>query len=112
MDLNYYDIGRRIRNERTKQGISQERFAEKSDLSVTHISHIETGNTKLSLPTLVKIANALAVSADELLCDSLVKAKTTFQNEVGGELADCTEQEIRMIADIVKALKTTLRKNI
>ncbi len=112
MELNYLEIGKRIRAERTKQGISQEKFAEMSDLSVTHLSHIETGNTKLSLPTLIKIANSLLVSVDELLCDNMVKAKMVFHNEIVNELEDCSEKEIRIIADIVKATKVTLRKNI
>ena len=36
-------------------------------ISVTHMSHIETGNTKLSLPVLAKIAEELSVSTDALL---------------------------------------------
>lgn len=55
MSLDYSDIGKRIRYLRTSKQISQEELAEAAELSVTHISHIETGNTKLSLPTIVKI---------------------------------------------------------
>ena len=43
---------------RKKFGITQEELAEKVDISVTHMSHIETGNTKLSLPVFVDIAAA------------------------------------------------------
>ncbi|OLN33548.1 hypothetical protein DSOL_0795 [Desulfosporosinus metallidurans] len=32
---------------------------------------METGSTKPSLPTIIKIANALSVSVDELLCDNI-----------------------------------------
>lgn len=112
MELNYRDIGTRIKNERYKQNMSQERLAEISELSITHTSHIETGNTKLSLPTLVKIANALSVSLNDLVCDSIVKAKDVFENEISQEVKDCDEQEIRIIADTVKALKATLRNRL
>ena len=110
MELNYVDIGLRIKNERLRQNISQERLAEMAELSTTHTSHIETGNTKVSLPSLMKIANALKVSMDELLCDSIIKEKDVFENDITREAKDCDEQEIRIIADTLKALKATLRK--
>ena len=47
--MDYYAIGQRIRYYRKTQGLSQEQLAEKVDISTTHMSHIETGNTKLSL---------------------------------------------------------------
>ena len=110
MDLNYCDIGLRIKNERHKQNLSQERLAELAELSITHTSHIETGNTKVSLPTLVKIANALSVTLDDLVCESIIKAKDVFEDEITQEAKDCDDYEIRIIADTLKALKATLRK--
>ena len=68
--MKYYDIGQRIRHYRKACGLSQEALADKADISVTHMSHIETGNTKLSLPVFVKIAEALDVQTDALLYDS------------------------------------------
>ena len=59
--MDYYAIGQRIRKIRKAHGISQEVLAEKANISVTHMSHIETGNTKLSLPVLVDIATTLEV---------------------------------------------------
>ena len=67
--MNYYEIGQRIRKYRRAVNLSQEELAEKVGISVTHMSHIETGNTKLSLPVLVEIAIILSVQTDELLFD-------------------------------------------
>lgn len=50
--------------------LSQEELAEKIGISVTHMSHIETGNTKLSLPVFVELSRALEVRTDELLSDN------------------------------------------
>ena len=47
--MDYYAIGQRIRKFRKACGLSQEELAEKVGISTTHMSHIETGNTKLSL---------------------------------------------------------------
>ena len=70
MKMNYEALGRKIKEVRRKQNMTQEYLAEKVDLSVSHISNIETAKTKVSLPTLVEISNALGVSVDYLLMDS------------------------------------------
>jgi transcriptional regulator with XRE-family HTH domain len=110
MKLDYKAIGQRIKDTRARIGMSQERMAELAGLSMTHTSHIETGNTKVSLPALVQIANALNVSLDDLVCDSLDKVKIIFKNEITQTVQDCSEQEIRVIADTIIALKSSLRK--
>ena len=69
--MDYYKIGQRIRKFRKANNLSQEQLAEKIGISVTHLSHIETGNTKLSLQVLVNIADCLSVHTDELLYDTL-----------------------------------------
>ena len=46
--MDYYAIGQRIRKIRKAHKLSQETLSERIGISVTHMSHIETGNTKLS----------------------------------------------------------------
>ena len=59
MEINYKDIGVLVKQERINKNITQEKLAELSGVSVTHMSNIENANTKLSLPVLINIANAL-----------------------------------------------------
>ena len=73
--IDYDAIGLRIKIARLKAKKTQETLANETGLSATHISNIETGNTKLSLPTIIAIANALSVSVDELLCDNVVHSQ-------------------------------------
>lgn len=68
--MDYYEIGQRIRKMRKAHEFSQEELAEKIGISTTHMSHIETGNTKLSLPVLVAISLALEVQTDDLLFEA------------------------------------------
>lgn len=68
--MDYYEIGERIRKMRKAHEFSQEELAEKIGISTTHMSHIETGNTKLSLPVLVAISLALEVQTDDLLFEA------------------------------------------
>ena len=110
--LNHKDIGARIRAERLRQSISQEQLAELAELSNTYMSHIENGKTKLSLAAMHRIAWALGVTIDELACDSIAKAKDVYEGEIHRETKDCDETEIRIIADMIKAIKVSLRKRI
>ena len=57
--MDYFEIGARIRAGRKALGLSQEQLAEMVNISTTHMSHIETGNTKLSLGVLVDLAGVL-----------------------------------------------------
>ena len=67
MDLDYREIGRNIRYYRLKKGMNQRELAERVHVSDQHISHIENAHTKLGLPTLVAIANALEIDCNSLL---------------------------------------------
>ena len=111
MELDYKAIGKRIKIARIKADLTQERLAEMVEISPTHMSNIETGTTRVSLTAIVSLANALSVTVDDLLCDSVVKAKVQFEKDIAGILADCDEYEIRMIKDMAKALKETLRSD-
>lgn len=112
MKLNYQSIGIRIRRLRKEQGLTQQTLAEISSQEPSNISHIERGATKLSLPTLVSIANALGVTTDELLCDNLSAAKTVFEHEITHILADCSHTEIKIITETMLALKNSLRQEL
>lgn len=85
-------------------------MAEKIGISVTHMSHIETGNTKLSLPVLVDISNVLEVSTDELLCKTPPEQDLSLY-ELAGILDNCTTQQLRIITDIIRSTKIALEKH-
>lgn len=110
--MDYYKIGQRIRKSRKAHGLSQEELAEKVNISTTHMSHIETGNTKLSLQVLVDIACALGVRTDDLLYDIPVASASTALNEIAAVLDRCTAQESKVIADVVRATKLSMDKYI
>ena len=109
--LDYFQIGQRIRKFRRAAGLSQEELAEKIDISTTHMSHIETGNTKLSLPVLTDIALHLDVRADDLLFDSPRAGRVSATEEILHTLDQCDETQLRIMADMIRELKITLDKN-
>lgn len=112
MGLDYKAIGKRIKIARIQADLTQEALAEKAGLSITHMSNIENGNTKLSLPMAVALANALSVSVDDFLCDSVIRAKEVFSHEIQLLLDDCDDYEIRFLADLLKTAKDSFRRNM
>ncbi|HGM3506442.1 TPA: helix-turn-helix domain-containing protein [Clostridioides difficile] len=109
--MNYYEIGQRIRKYRKAYNLSQEQLADRVQISTTHMSHIETGNTKLSLAVLAKIAEVLSVQTDALIYDSPQVNRTAMTDEISDILSSCNPHELKVITDVIKALKISLDKN-
>ncbi|MGN0714787.1 MAG: helix-turn-helix domain-containing protein [Anaerovoracaceae bacterium] len=110
--MNYFEIGQRIRKKRKAAGLSQEELAEKIGISTTHMSHIETGNTKLSLLVFVSIANALSCRTDELLYDYEAANKSAAAESILKTMESCTPQQLRVIEDVIIAAKISMDKNM
>lgn len=60
-------LGEAVRAKRKEAGFSQEKLAEKADLSTVFISRIERGVESPSVDNLVKIAKALGVRVRDLV---------------------------------------------
>ncbi len=59
-------LGRKIQNLRKGIGLTQEEFAEKLNISRTHIGHIEQGRKSPSLKLMEKIAKVLRVKVKDI----------------------------------------------
>ncbi len=70
-NIDYIALGKRIKNKRTEQKLTQEQLGEICELSAAHIGHIERGTRILSVDVLFRIAQVLNVSVDYLLFDSV-----------------------------------------
>jgi len=60
------NVGRRIRNYRTKLGLSQEKLAENAGCHPTYIGQVERGEKNATIESIEKIASALKVPLSEL----------------------------------------------
>lgn len=109
MSIDYISIGQRIRELRESKHWTQAKLAEKSGIEPSNISHIERAATKLSLPTLVNIANALEVSLDEIAYGSLQKSNHVSIQIIDELLSDCTAEELKSLTEIIKTTKAVLR---
>lgn len=59
-------LGKKVTELRKSQGLSQEKFAELVDISVTSLSQIETGANFPKPETLEKFANVLKINVKDL----------------------------------------------
>ncbi len=109
MSLDYKAIGTRVRRKRLDKNLSQFELANEIGVSNPHISNIERGKTKVSLPTLIDIANALETSLDELVCDNVNESRNVFIREIADEIERCNAEEVKIVTDVVKALTESLK---
>ncbi len=83
--MNYLLLGCRIRQMRVRRHVSQQQMARELHFSQQHICNVERGLAHPSIDFLVDISNALNVSTDYLLQDSLNQKNT---DEPGNVLSD------------------------
>lgn len=92
--------------------MSQSELAEKINISITHMSHIETANTKLSLPVFIDIVNALGVSANDLLeFNNQESKRSVYKERIDNLLSDASIEEQKMCFEIISSVKDIMKKN-
>lgn len=111
-EMDYYQIGMRIRAIRKAKRFSQEELAERVGISVTHMSHIETGNTKMSLPVLAKLAQTLDVSTDSILFGNLENKREQVNEEIIDLLHSASTEQMYVLRDVLKATKASLELHL
>ncbi len=104
-------LGAKLKVLRQKRGFTQAQLAELVDCSNTYVSLLEKGDKCMSLDMFIFVANALNVSADELLQDFLENTIAVSNHEFASLVADCTTYEKRILIDLIVSAKKTLREN-
>lgn len=108
MEINLISLGARIKYFRNDRKLSQEALAEIVSVNNDYISRIENGHLRPSLTLLISIANALEVSVDDLLVDSLSNPNAMPSDEIHELLLDCNENERAMLIRTAVFLKAML----
>ena len=109
--LDYARIGKRISEFRRAKKLSQFQLAELAEVTDSYISHIETGRKKPSLESLVRSASALGITLDRILLGNQVADLKDYLPEIRNLMKDCSPYEKAVILDMVKSLKSSMRKN-
>lgn len=112
IELDYKALGKRIKEQRLKRHLTQEQLGEIVGVNTSNISHIERATTQVSLSSLVKIANALGTTLDQLVCDSLNSVADIYvEQDISNLLEGCSLAERQIIKDIIVATKKSLKEH-
>lgn len=104
-NLNFEQIGKRLKEIRISKCITQEYVAGIADVNVSHISNIENNRVKVSLSTLVHICNALNITVDYILAEEYKYTSDVIDKEILRELQDCNIDMKKRILKIIQILK-------
>ena len=96
-------LGLQVRRYREKRDLTQMQLAERADLTGTYIGYVERGEKTMSMESFVRIANALDVTPNELLADSLSYTDHSEEVEVTTLLGSCGDAEKRTLLAMLRA---------
>lgn len=108
---NIKDVGARIREARKSKRLSQNELAEMINISPSHMSDIENGKKTIKLDILMRLTEALQVSADWLLRTDIPSVTSIHAQELATLLSDCTPSESQSLIKMLKEMKTAIRES-
>lgn len=110
--IDYKAMGERVKRFRKKKNWTQAELAYNVGISNVTVSHIECGTNKPELNTVVNLANALDVTVDMLLCDSLDAAAMPYHKDLSELMQSCSVGELRLLAQIIPSILSAFRTNL
>jgi transcriptional regulator with XRE-family HTH domain len=93
------EIGARCKQARIASGLTQEKLAEKLNVSTQYLSDMERGVVGLSLLTLIELSNLLSVTTDYLLKGCIVDFSNQLQ--LGTRTIPLSDKEFELVEKIV-----------
>jgi transcriptional regulator with XRE-family HTH domain len=104
--IDYKAMGNRIRARRLEMGITQEKLAEKAEISTSHVGEIERGTSICSLEVIVRLANVMDLNLDTLIRGVNDKNANTAFSEIMDSLSnDNKKLYIKLCENIADTLK-------
>ncbi|MDO5783775.1 MAG: helix-turn-helix transcriptional regulator [Eubacteriales bacterium] len=104
-EIDYVKIGQRIKTARLEKGLKQTELGTMVGCSNNHMSHIEVGQTKVSLSMLLKLSLALDKDFDYFLLDTpYARRESIINSELADKLQKCNPTTLITMNKILDAL--------
>lgn len=104
-EIDYYKIGQRVKSARLAKGWTQSKLGSMVDCSNNHMSHIEIGQTKVSLSLLLKLSNALGTGLDYFLLDTpYARSESIIDEEIAKKLDKCEPETLIAVNKVLDIL--------
>lgn len=97
-------IGRRIQELRKAKGLSQEKVAEKADISPTYLSRIECGRENPTLDMFIKLSNALEIEMWEMFDFGHVVSNKELKGAIQNITKTADEPTLRLALKVLRAV--------
>lgn len=94
-------IGARIRKRREDLGCTREQIAERANISVQFLFDIEKGNKSMTTMTVVKLAEALSVSTDDIL-RGMVRDDDGYSIEIARLLSPLAPEQRELAEEMLR----------
>ena len=107
MAPDYSVIGKRIKEARNNQNLTQEELADELNISVAFLSRVETGKSHINLKRLTQIAEFLKVSPGYLLTGSNTTSKDYLKEDFKNILDKCSPEQQKLIYEISELVSKT-----
>ena len=112
MDTEFQVIAKNIKYLREKMGYTQVQLAEATELSVSHLSKVESGQRRIGMKAYVSVLRVLG-AAEEGYISAVADGETEnsfkqYQNIMN----DCNEAEKKFLLDTLENLKTNMKELI
>lgn len=104
MAIDYKLIGSRIKLARKRNDMTQEKLAERLDVSVGYVSQVERGITKVSLDLLASISDILECDISEFVSDASVASEKYLSCEISQAYDHLSNKERKLIYGIIQLL--------
>ena len=104
MALDYRIIGERLKKARTEKNLTQEKLAEKLDVSIAFLSRIERGSSQINLKRLSQICDILGVTEGYILNGSSSTSQDYLSSEFNDILAKASPEKQKLIYKIAKVI--------
>jgi len=104
MTIDYKMLGKRLKDSRLSAKKTQEQIAEHLDVSVSYISQVERGVTKISLDTLAKYTAFINGDISAIISGVSIKDKAYMFDELNINILELYPKERQMVNDFVMLL--------
>ena len=105
MAIDYKLIGKRIKEHRRQNNMTQEQLAELADVTVGYISHIERGICKVNLDTMSVIAGSLNCDIADFITGISTLHKSYLNGDILSETSGLTQKQKQMVLDFIDIIK-------
>jgi|GEM_PF-1112768 len=107
-EIDFKEVGARIRAARKKQGLTQARAAELALLTGHYWSRIEQGHERASVSAYRMMVTVVGLTLDDIFYDDAARLRLHKAFTMESIFKDCTVSERAILSEAIRALKDIL----